>query len=88
MDFQEALGSQHGRVSVKAMSPEIRADAIAACRHVLTSHGDSLLRKLLELPRASRGSELDFSEILCGREMAKVTWTGWRSHPKPSKARS
>lgn len=25
VDFQEAMGSQHGRVSVKAMSPEIKA---------------------------------------------------------------
>lgn len=25
VDFQEAVGSQHGRVSVKAMSPEIKA---------------------------------------------------------------
>lgn len=27
VDFQEALGSQHGRVSVKGMSPEIKAGA-------------------------------------------------------------
>ncbi|CAJ1398221.1 unnamed protein product [Effrenium voratum] len=71
VDFQEAMGSQHGRVSVKAMSPEIKADAVAACRYTLQEYRERLLREVLAIPRSGRGSDLDFVGLICG-QMAKV----------------
>lgn len=72
VDFQEALGSQHGRVSVKGMSPEIKADAMAGCEHVLKKYDKHLLKQVLSIPKSGRGSDLDFGILLCGRNMAHV----------------
>eukprot|EP00931_Biecheleriopsis_adriatica_P110089 TRINITY_DN84374_c0_g1_i1.p1 TRINITY_DN84374_c0_g1~~TRINITY_DN84374_c0_g1_i1.p1 ORF type:complete len:227 (+),score=57.64 TRINITY_DN84374_c0_g1_i1:55-735(+) len=73
VDFREALGSQHGKVSVKEMSPEIKAEVIAACRHVLQKEfKDALLKKVLATPKGGRASDINFRSLLCGPKMAKV----------------
>ncbi|CAE7409454.1 BOB1 [Symbiodinium natans] len=64
VDFQEALGSAHGRVNVKAMSPEIKADVLSGCRHLLQKEWkESLLQKVLSTPRGGRASDVDFGVL-------------------------
>ncbi|CAE7844438.1 BOB1 [Symbiodinium microadriaticum] len=73
VDFQEALGSAHGRVNVKAMSPEIKADVINGCRHLLQKEWkDSLLQKVLSTPKGGRASDVDFGKLICGPKMSAV----------------
>eukprot|EP00928_Gymnodinium_smaydae_P081246 TRINITY_DN6479_c0_g1_i1.p1 TRINITY_DN6479_c0_g1~~TRINITY_DN6479_c0_g1_i1.p1 ORF type:complete len:308 (-),score=43.99 TRINITY_DN6479_c0_g1_i1:239-1162(-) len=73
VDFKDAMGSQHGRVSVKRMSPEVRADVVVACKHLLQdAFREALLQQMLDTPKGGRGTDVDLTALLCGPKLANV----------------
>nr|ABV22318.1 unknown [Karlodinium veneficum] len=73
VDFREAMGSRHGKVSVKHMTPDNRKQVAEGCRHLLQNElKDGLWERIAALPKDARASDIDFKKLICGRKMADV----------------
>mmetsp|Transcript_173255 Transcript_173255/g.555712 ORF Transcript_173255/g.555712 Transcript_173255/m.555712 type:complete len:246 (-) Transcript_173255:85-822(-) len=67
VDWRDAVANREGKVSVKRMSPEVTDDLVAACRQLLHEEfREALLRKVLNIPQGTKGSDVDFVPWLCG----------------------